>query len=109
MVLHETSKALQEKYTSSTLTTTELEHLVEDFISAVGTNSLEYLGYNVNMSFMIYGMSKAALNALTRIEAREWAGVKNLLVVSVTPGFCATDINQNASDARPAKLGADSI
>ena len=109
MVLHQLSKRLQEKYTCPTLTKTELENLVEDFVKAIGDKSLNAIGYGAELPFTIYGISKAAVNALTIIEAREWAKEKNILVVSVTPGFCATDINQNASDARPAADGADSI
>jgi NAD(P)-dependent dehydrogenase (short-subunit alcohol dehydrogenase family) len=54
-------------------------------------------------------VSKAALITLTRIEARQWSGAKNVLVLSVCPGYCATDLTKYAPDARPAELGADSI
>ncbi|CAF3185475.1 unnamed protein product [Rotaria sp. Silwood2] len=54
-------------------------------------------------------VTKAAVIALTRIEARQCSGTKNVLMLSVCPGFCATDINKNASGARHAKFGADSI
>ncbi|CAM4951156.1 unnamed protein product [Rotaria socialis] len=108
-VLYEASQALQQKYTSSTLTKYQLDQLVEEFISAIDTNTLEHLGYNIESTDLIYGVSKAALNALTQVEAYEWSNNKNLLVVSVTPGFCATDMTEHAPDARPAELGADSI
>ncbi|CAF1186912.1 unnamed protein product [Didymodactylos carnosus] len=108
-VLYEASKDLQEKYSLSTLTIEELDRLVEDFISAVGTNSFEELGYNPRSSYLIYSVTKAAVIALTRIEARQWSGAKNVLVLSVCPGFCATDLNKNAPGARPAEFGADSI
>ncbi|CAF3731577.1 unnamed protein product [Rotaria socialis] len=108
-VLYEASQALQQKYTSSTLTKYQVDQLVEELISAIDTNTLEHLGYNIESTDLIYGVSKAALNALTQVEAYEWSNNKNLLVVSVTPGFCATDMTEHAPDARPAELGADSI
>jgi carbonyl reductase 1 len=109
MVLYESSVVLQEKYTSPTLTIEELDQLVEDFISAIGTNSLDKLGYHIETFGLVYGLSKAALNALSQIEARQWSTTKNLLVVSVSPGFCATDMTKHAVDARSPELGADSI
>jgi carbonyl reductase 1 len=107
--LHGASRALQEKYTSPTLTKDQLDHLVEDFISTVESNSFERLGYKTQPTDLIYGVTKVALNALTQVEAREWSNAKNLLIICVTPGFCATDMTEHAPDARPAELGADSI
>jgi carbonyl reductase 1 len=109
IILQEASQTLQEKYTSPTLTKDQLDQLVEDFISAIETNSVERLGYNLKSTFLVYGVTKAALNALTQVEAREWSGIKNLLVVSVTPGLCATDMARDIPNARPPELGADSI
>ncbi|CAF1241771.1 unnamed protein product [Rotaria sordida] len=109
IALHESSSILQDKYTSSTLTIKELDQLVEDFIAAIETNTLKDLGYHNKTNSLIYSISKAALNALTQIEAREWSTSKNLLIVSVSPGFCATDMTQNASNARSPEIGADSI
>ena len=106
---HEMSSDLQDKYKSSTLTEEQLDKLVKDFISAVESKSLQKLGYNEKLPYLNYGMSKAALLALTRIEARQWSGAKNVLVLSVTPGYCATDLNNHGPGARPAELGADSI
>ena len=107
--LHEMSNDLQKKYKSSTLTAEQIDELLNDFISAIGSNSLQKLGYNEQSPFLIYGVSKAALIALTHVEARQWSGAKNVLVLSVCPGYCATDFSDNASGARPAELGADSI
>ena len=84
-------------------------HLLKIFISAVGSNRLEELGYNSKLPYLIYGTSKAALIALTRVEARKWSGSKNALVLSVTPGLCKTDFSNHAPEARSAELGADSI
>lgn len=109
IALHESSIDLQKKYTSDTLTFQDLDQLVEDFISAIETNTLEALGYHSKTYTLSYGISKAALNALTQIEAREWTTYKNLVIVSVSPGFCTTDMTDNASTARSPELGADSI
>ena len=109
MVLREISEVLKEKYTSPTLTFDELNHLVEDFIHSIENNSFQELGYTVNSGPILDGVSKAVLNSLTQIEARQWSTKKNLLIVSVSPGFCATDMTQHASTARSPELGADSI
>ena len=58
---------------------------------------------------MLYSISKAALIALTHVEARQSFGDRRVFVYSVCPGFCATDLNNNAPGARSAALGADSI
>ncbi|CAF1273970.1 unnamed protein product [Adineta steineri] len=108
-ILQDITPALRQKYISSTLTKEQLDQLVEDFISAIETNTLENIGYNTKSEVLVYGVTKMALNALTQIEAREWSTTKNLVIVSVTPGFCSTDMTQHASEARPAELGAYSI
>ncbi|CAF1404648.1 unnamed protein product [Adineta ricciae] len=109
MGLYICSKELQKRYTSSTLTIEELDHLVEDFLSAFESHNLEHMGYPSELPFKAYSVSKAALIALTRIEAREYSHKKNISIYAVCPGFCATDLNNNAAGARSASLGADSI
>jgi len=44
-----------------------------------------------------YGVSKAAINALTRIQARDLAG-RQILVNSCCPGWCATDMSSHSGD-----------
>lgn len=107
--LYEISSDLRDKYLSPTLTIGQLDHLVESFIGAIETQSLEKSGYNIKIPCLIYSMSKAAVNALTRIQAHQWSDAKNILILSVTPGYCATDMNYHPLDARPAELGAESI
>jgi NAD(P)-dependent dehydrogenase (short-subunit alcohol dehydrogenase family) len=58
------------------------------------------------MNRLPYGVSKAALIALTKIEARQWSDVKK---VFVCPGYCSTDLTENAPGSRPSELGAESI
>lgn len=108
-VLHYVSKDLQDKYTSSALTIDQLDHLVQHFISAFESNKLKEAGYPNDFPYLAYGISKAALIALTRIEAHQYSGIKNIFICSVGPGYCATDLSNNSPDARSPELGADSI
>jgi NAD(P)-dependent dehydrogenase (short-subunit alcohol dehydrogenase family) len=107
--LHEMSNDLQNKYKSSTLTEEQLDKLLEDFISAIESKTVEKVGYNIKSPFLIYGLSKTALTALTKIEARQWSGAKNVLILAVCPGYCSTDLNNHGPGSRPPELGADSI
>jgi len=107
--LHDISTDLQNKYKSSSLTEEQLDALVEEFVSAIESKHLEQLGYTIKFPGAVYGISKTALIALTRIEARQWSGAKNVLVVSVCPGYCSTDLNNHGPGSRAPELGADSI
>ena len=109
MTLQQVSSALQEQYTSPTLTFDQLDRLIEEFISGIESNTLDDLGYHLQTHPILYGLSKVALNALSQIEARQWSPMQHLLVLSISPGFCATDMTQNAATARSAELGAESI
>ena len=107
--LHEMSKELQEKYKSPSLTSEQLDALVEEFVASIQAKKTEQLGYNVQSSYVTYGTSKAALIAQTKIEARQWSGAKNVLVLAVCPGYCSTDLTSHGPGSRPAELGAISI
>ncbi|CAF3726051.1 unnamed protein product [Rotaria sordida] len=48
------SKDLQNKYTSSTLTTKQLDRLVEDFLSALEFNNLKKAGYPDDLHYLAY-------------------------------------------------------
>ncbi|CAF3249822.1 unnamed protein product [Rotaria sp. Silwood2] len=109
IILMCTSKDLQDKYISSTLTTKQLDRLVEDFLSALEFNNLKKVGYPDDLHYLAYGISKAALIALTRVQARQYSDDKNIFMYSVCPGYCSTDINKHAPGARSPELGADSI
>ena len=104
--LHGTSKELHAKYSSDKLTADEIDHSINDLLRAIEKDEPDKAGFD--MRFGSYGASKAALNALTRVEAREWKN-KNVLVFSVCPGFCSTDLNNHAEGARDPALGAESI
>jgi NAD(P)-dependent dehydrogenase (short-subunit alcohol dehydrogenase family) len=65
-----------------------------------------------HLNILYYGASKLGVNILTRLETRDWNkkySAKNVIVSAVCPGFCATDMNNNAKGGRSAELGADSI
>ena len=100
---------IKEIHIFNTINKKNLNRLVEEFIAGVETNTLEELGYHHRTYNVIYGISKAALNALTMIEARDWPTAKNLLVVSVTPRFCAPDMTEHAPNVQSAEIGTDSI
>ena len=108
-VMHGASKDLQDQYTSPTLTVEQLDRLVEDFLSAVESKTLEKVGYTTKLPIMQYGTSKSALIALTQIEARQRYGNKNIFAYAVCPGYCSTDLNNHGAGSRSPAEGADSI
>lgn len=67
------------------LTMRELEQLVEEFVEDVAVQRVSRRGWPTNA----YGVSKAALNALTRIWARDWTS-SHIMVNSVCPGWVRT-------------------
>lgn len=109
MILRQIESRLRDRYTSSSLTFQQLDEIVEEFLGSIQSQTHEQLGYRVQSVPLLYGVSKAALNSLTYIEAREWSASKSLVVVSVSPGFCSTDMTKHAQTARSPELGAESV
>ena len=107
--LHDMADDIQKKFKSATLTEEELDGLVRDFISASATKRTDKFVPNAKLPGLSYPGSKTALTALTRIQARQWSGAKNVLLLAVCPGYCSTDLNNHGPGSRPAALGADSI
>jgi NAD(P)-dependent dehydrogenase (short-subunit alcohol dehydrogenase family) len=70
---------------------------------------LKALGYETKLPTTFYSFSKIAVNALTRIQARQWSGKKNITTYAVYPGFCDTDMTKHALGSRSPEIGADSI
>ncbi|CAF4302910.1 unnamed protein product, partial [Adineta steineri] len=120
MAMRECSQDLKTKFLDPNLTDNQLEQSFAELIKTVeegkdpktvGFNPLILQGLN-NFFASYYGASKLGVNILTRIEARDWEkkySAKNVIISAVCPGFCATDINDNAQGGRSAELGADSI
>lgn len=71
-----------------------------------GAGSLHYMGSSGGGGTPAYSVSKAALNALTRILAAELRGT-GILVNSVDPGWVATDMGGRGG--RPVEDGAKGI
>lgn len=90
------------QFTASDLTTDALDALVESFKRAAADGACEPNGWPEHS----YGMSKVALMALTRIQAR--AVGDKLLVLNCTPGWCRTDLTHGEGN-RSAEEGADVI
>ncbi|CAF0886719.1 unnamed protein product [Adineta steineri] len=107
--LHDMVGDIQKKYKSATLTEEELDSLVKDYISAIATKTADKIVPNPKLPALAYGGSKLALTALTRIQARQWSGAKNVLVAAVCPGYCSTDLNHHGAGSHPPALGAESI
>jgi NAD(P)-dependent dehydrogenase (short-subunit alcohol dehydrogenase family) len=55
---------------------------------------------------LAYCASKAAVGAMTRVLAVEWAG-KNIRVLDVAPGYISTDLNREAMTAGPLRAYLD--
>ena len=89
------SQDLVDKFTSNTLTVSELSTLMEQFVIDVQKGSHEQKGWPNTC----YGMSKLGIIALTKILARENEG---MLINSVDPGYCKTDQNNNQGTVDPA-------
>ena len=71
-----------------------------------GAGSLHYMGSGTGTP-PAYSVSKAALNAFTRILAAELPAGTGILVNSVDPGWVATDLGGHGG--RPVKDGAKGI
>ncbi|KAL6182157.1 hypothetical protein ACLB2K_043580 [Fragaria x ananassa] len=83
-------KAKKELGDVDNLTVEKVDKLAEEFLEDVKLDLIESKGWPVNMSSYI--VSKAALNAYTRILAKKYP---KIATNAVSPGFTKTDINQN--------------
>jgi len=81
------SPELRARFANPTLGRAELVALVESFVRAVAEGNHAKLGWPTTA----YGVSKVALNALTRVLARELADdPRAILVNAVSPGWVRT-------------------
>ncbi|XP_059441204.1 salutaridine reductase-like [Corylus avellana] len=73
------------------LTEEKVDNVVERFLEDAKENLIEIKGWPANYS--AYFVSKAALNAYTRVLAKKYP---NIAINAVCPGFVKTDLNHNA-------------
>lgn len=81
---------LRVKFADPYLTELELVQLIETYLSEAQNNNLHASGWPNSP----YGISKLAVIALTKVQARqlERKGLENVLVSSVSPGWVKTDM-----------------
>jgi len=87
--LSSVSQALRDRFLDPKLSRQELVALVESFVRDVGAGTHEQAGWPSSA----YRVSKIAMNALTRILARELAAdPRRILVNAACPGWVRTDM-----------------
>ncbi len=77
--------SVREKLHDASLQVSELHSLAWSYIDAVSEGKQQQLGWPSK----VYGVSKAILNQLTRIYARDH---KHMVFASVHPGWCKTEM-----------------
>jgi NAD(P)-dependent dehydrogenase (short-subunit alcohol dehydrogenase family) len=97
------SPALQERLLATTLSRAEIEEIALEFVSAVARGSHTAAGFPSNA----YSVSKALLNAFTRVLARELRA-SSRRVNAVCPGWVKTRMG-GASAPRSLEQGASGI
>lgn len=97
------SSALQRRFSSATLTRAQIEELADEFVTAVARGTHSTAGFPSNA----YSVSKALLNAFTRVLARELAG-SSRHVNAVCPGWVRTRMG-GSSAPRSLVQGASGI
>jgi NAD(P)-dependent dehydrogenase (short-subunit alcohol dehydrogenase family) len=95
-------KELRPRFEDPSLTRPDLDALVSSYLSALEAGSAKREGWPSS-----YSVSKIAVNALTRILARELAS-KGVAVNSVCPGWVRTDMGGPGA-SRSVPVGARSI
>jgi carbonyl reductase 1 len=93
--LGQLSPELQKRFSSETLTMSELHQLVNDFEEAVHRGTYRQEGWGSSN----YGLSKLALIAATRVLARE---NPDIAINSCCPGYCATDMSSHKGPRHPS-------
>ncbi|XP_044477359.1 salutaridine reductase-like [Mangifera indica] len=73
------------------LTEEKVDKIVEEFLGDVKESLVESKGWPINYS--AYIVSKATLNAFTRILAKKYT---TIVISSVNPGYTSTDLNHNS-------------
>ncbi|CAL5360040.1 unnamed protein product [Camellia sinensis] len=83
-------KAKKELNDIDGLTLEKVDDVIERFLEDIKEDLLETKGWPIRLS--AYKVSKAALNAYTRVLAKKY---RNIVINAVSPGHIKTDINQN--------------
>ncbi|CAI7847156.1 unnamed protein product [Closterium sp. NIES-54] len=99
------SSALKARFTSPTLTATNLDALAEEFITGISEGTYKGAGWPESM----YGVSKLLENAYTRVLARQVEGRQEgekVFANACCPGWCATDMS-SWRGRKTAEEGAD--
>lgn len=99
------SAGLQDQFDAADLTEAQLSGLIRCFIAATKAGDHQAKGWPNSA----YGVSKAGVTALCRIQQRDYdaAHPGNDVIFSVCcPGYCATDMSSHKGP-RPAEEGAD--
>lgn len=97
------SSRLRERLLAETLTRAQIEEVAEEFVTGVARGEHESAGFPSNA----YSVSKALMNAFTRVLARECANT-SLRVNAVCPGWVKTRMG-GSSAPRSLAQGASGI
>jgi carbonyl reductase 1 len=97
------STTLQQRFLSTLLTRAQIEQLADDFVTAVGRGAQAAAGFPSNA----YSVSKALMNAFTRVLARELEGTGKH-VNAVCPGWVKTRMGGNSAP-RSLEQGSSGI
>jgi len=99
--------ALQQKLEDPNVTWDTIDNVAQAYLTAVKNGSLAGSFPAPETSFGSYGFSKALVSTYGRMLGRQLAS-KGIPVLLSTPGYCATDLNNN-SGFRTAAKGGESI
>jgi len=98
MALHRSAEHVRNQFLKEDLTVVELEGLLEKFAQDVANNHWKENGWPGSC----YGISKAAVNSLTRIMARD-TKTRGLLINACCPGSVRTDMSSQRGNRTPAE------
>jgi carbonyl reductase 1 len=97
-------KSIQDQINNPNLTISQLDDLLEQFVSSVKDNTYADRGWPKST----YAVSKLGVSTLTRILQRDemtFISRKKPMIYACCPGYCQTDMSSNRGD-RTAEQGA---